>query len=99
MGKFKFSKKAVEDLTAIWEYTYNEWSEMQAERYYRMLIETCNEIAENPEIGKDYPLIANNLHGITSGRHIIFYRKLRTNEIEILRILHEQMNLKSRIRE
>lgn len=99
MGKFKLSKKAVDDLTAIWEYTYNEWSEFQAERYYRMLIESCNDISDNPGIGKDYSLIAKKLYGITSGRHIIFYRKLSAKEIVIIRILHEQMDLKSRIRE
>ena len=98
MGKFKFSKKAIEDLSAIWEYTYDEWSELQAEKYYSMLIETCREIADNPDIGKDYSLIAKNLYGITSGRHIIFYRRLKSKDVEIVRILHEQMDLKSRIR-
>lgn len=98
MGKSKFSKKAIDDLSAIWEYTYDEWSELQAGKYYSMLIETCNEIADNPDIGKDYSLIAKNLYGITSGRHIVFYRRLRSKDVEIVRILHEQMDLKSRIR-
>jgi len=98
MGKFKFSKKAIEDLSEIWEYTFDEWSELQAEKYYNMLIETCREIADNPDIGKDYSLIAKNLYGITSGRHILFYRKLKSKDVEIVRILHEQMDLKSRIR-
>lgn len=98
MGKYKFSKKAIEDLSAIWEYTYDEWSELQAKKYYNVLIDTCNEIADNPDIGKDYSLIAKNLYGITSGRHIVFYRRLRSKEVEIVRILHEQMDQKSRIR-
>jgi len=98
MGKFKFSQKAIEDLSAIWEYTFDEWSELQAEKYYNMLIETCREIADNPDIGKDYSVIAKNLYGITSGRHILFYRRLRSKNVEIVRILHEQMDLKSRIR-
>jgi len=98
MGKFKFSQKAIKDLSAIWEYTFDEWSELQAEKYYNMLIETCREIADNPNIGKDYSLIAKNLYGITSGRHILFYRKLKSKDVEIVRILHEQMDLKPRIR-
>jgi len=71
---------------------------LQAEKYYNMLIETCREIADNPDIGKDYSVIAKNLYGITSGRHILFYRRLRSKNVEIVRILHEQMDLKSRIR-
>lgn len=92
MGKFKFSKKAVDDLSSIWDYTLNEWSELQADKYYLMLIDTCQEIVVNPKIGKDYSSIAKNLFGITSGCHIIFYRRLRNKDVEIVRILHEQMD-------
>jgi len=31
------------------------------------------------------------------GKHIVFYRKIRKRQIEITRILHESMDLKSRI--
>ena len=30
MPKVRYSNKAVEDLTSIWEYTFSEWSESQA---------------------------------------------------------------------
>jgi len=39
------------------------------------------------------------LLGFKAGRHIIFYREIGENEIEIIRILHEQMDLKNRIEE
>ena len=64
-----------------------------------MLIDTCTEIADNPAIGKDYSMIAKDLYGITSGRHIVFYRKQKTKDVLIVRILHEQMDLKTRIKE
>ena len=38
MPKVRYSNKAVEDLTSIWEYTFSEWSENQADEYYEMLI-------------------------------------------------------------
>jgi toxin ParE1/3/4 len=99
MAIYKFTKKAVEDISEIWNYTYYKWSENQADRYYKMLIENCSEIAINPELGKNYLEIAENLLGIKAGRHIIFYRKLEESEVEITRILHEQMDLKSKILE
>ena len=34
MAKFHLTNKAVEDLAQIWNYTYDEWSENQADRYY-----------------------------------------------------------------
>jgi toxin ParE1/3/4 len=99
MGKFRFSNKAVLDLSAIWNYTYTNWSENQADKYYRMLIETCQGLADNPKIGSSYPLIMADLWGYRSGHHIIFYRKVKDDEIEIIRILHERMDLKNRLKQ
>ena len=53
MPKFHLSNKAVEDLAEIWEYTYNEWSEKQADLYYKFLINTFQDLAENPKEGKN----------------------------------------------
>ena len=99
MAGFRFSNKAVDDLTRIWNYTLNKWSENQADVYYRMLVESCKEIAYNPDLGKKYSGIGENLFGLKTGRHIIFYRRIEENEVEIIRILHEQMDLKNRITE
>jgi len=97
MAKYKLTNKAVDDLTKIWNFTLDKWSENQADKYYLMLLENCNEVACNPELGKNYSGVTENLLGFRAGRHIIFYRKLEENEVEITRILHEQMDLKSRI--
>ena len=99
MAKYKLTNKAVDDLTQIWNYTINKWSESQADKYYRMLIDTCEEIANNTDLGKNYTGVTENLFGFKVGRHIIFYRLIEENEIEITRILHEQMDLKNRIKD
>lgn len=99
MAKYRFTNKAVDDLTQIWNYTWNKWSENQADVYYKMLMENCREIASNPDLGKKYSGIREDLSGFKTGRHIIFYREIEEKEIEIIRILHEQMDLKNRIKE
>jgi toxin ParE1/3/4 len=99
MAKYKLSNKAVDDLTRIWNYTFDKWSENQADKYYFMLLENCNEVACNPALGKNYSIVTENLLGFKAGRHIIFYRKIEGNEVEITRILHEQMDFKNRIME
>ncbi len=99
MAKVIFRQKAVDNLNNIWNYTFEKWSEKQADKYYAMLKTACNEIGENPEIGKKYDRIKNNLLGFKSGRHIIFYRQISNDKIEIIRILHERMDLKNRITE
>lgn len=56
-------------------------------------------IGENPNIGNEYPGISSNLLGLKSGKHIIFYRLILAGEIEVIRILHERMDLKNRLTE
>ena len=99
MAKFYLTNKAVEDLTKIWNYTFDQWSERQADKYYEILLESCQEISTNPSLGKSYSGITPDLLGLRINRHIIFYRKVPKNEIEITRILHERMDLKNRITE
>ena len=99
MAKYNLTNKAVDDLTQIWNFTFDEWSESQADKYYHMLLDNCEEIAKCPDLGKNYSDVIENLLGFKAGRHIIFYRRIEENEIEITRILHEQMDLKNRIKE
>lgn len=97
MAEYVLTNKAVEDLSEIWDYTYDVWSENQANKYYKRLIDTCAEIAGKPSIGREFDVIFKNLLGFPVGKHIIFYRVLRAENIEILRILHERMDLKNRL--
>jgi len=76
MAKFYFTNLAVSDLAEIWDYTYDEWSENQANKY---------------------KIIAPELLGYKANHHIIFFRIISTKEIEIIRILHERMDLKSKL--
>ncbi len=97
MANYRLTNRAVADLTQIWKYTFDKWSENQADQYYKMLIDHFDKLAVNPDLGKDYYMVANSLLGFKAGRHIIFYHRIDTNQIEIVRILHEQMDLRSRL--
>ncbi|MCL6266615.1 type II toxin-antitoxin system RelE/ParE family toxin [Flagellimonas myxillae] len=97
MARIIWRQRAIEDLNAIWEYTFTTWSESQADVYYNAIKFACKEIAANPLLGKVYAGISKDLLGLKSGKHIIFYHVVSENEIEIIRILHERMDLKNRI--
>jgi toxin ParE1/3/4 len=98
MAKFKLTNKAVKDLSEIWNYTVDIWSEKQAEKYYILLIDSCSEIAHNPEKGKEYTEIHSHLKGVKMSKHIIFYRIMEIGTIEITRILHESMDIKNNLK-
>lgn len=97
MANFQFTNKAVEDLENIWDYTFDKWSLEQADKYYSLLIDACNLIGKNPNIGKNYFGVTTELFGLKTNRHIIFYRKFSDKPVEITRILHERMDLQSRL--
>ena len=99
MAEYKLTNKAVDDLSKIWDYTFEVWSEKQADKYFESLIASCQEIANHPDLGKNYEGISKQLLGMKTNRHIIFYRTLEKNYVEITRILHERMDLKKRIAE
>lgn len=54
---------------------------------------------ENPNIGKSYAEIGTEIFGFPAKKHIIFYRILNAQEIEIERILGAEMDLKNRMKD
>ena len=98
MAKVILRQEAIDDLNDIWEYTYENWSENQADKYYSSVKFAYNQIGQNPEIGRIYDEINENILGLKTGKHVIFYHKISSDEIEVIRILHEQMYLKNRLK-
>ncbi|MDG1572496.1 type II toxin-antitoxin system RelE/ParE family toxin [Robiginitalea sp. M366] len=96
MAKYYLTNTAVEDLGNIWNYTLDEWSESQADKYYQGLVDCFQDLATNPELGKDYKGIASSLIRFPFNKQLIFYRIMDPDLIEITRILHGRMDLKVR---
>lgn len=99
MAKFVLTKKALKDLSDIWNYTFDNWSEKQADKYHHEILQECKNLSKNPEKGKKYYNILSDLKGDKINRHIIFYREIGEETIEIERVLHQRMDLKTRIEE
>ena len=100
MAKVRFTNKAVEDLSEIWNYTFDKWSESQADIYYTSLVSACRKVADNPFLfGQTYRNIREDLFGYRCNKHIIFYRVLENRDVEIIRILHQRMDLENRMNE
>lgn len=99
MAKIILRQQAIDDLNNIWLYTFSEWSEKQADKYYAALEFACMQIGKNPELGKEYDEISEKLLGLRTGKHIIFYKIISKERVEVIRILHERMDLKNRIDE
>lgn len=97
MAKYQLTNKAVNDISEIWNYTADNWSEIQADKYYTLLLNTCQDLAAGKIKGKNYLEIDSAISVYRAGQHILFYQSLSDKEILIVRILHVQMDLKKRI--
>ena len=99
MAKYRLTNKAIGDLSDIWNYTFETRSEKQADIYYRFLLKNCRQLAGNQKLGKHYDEVAVDLLGYKTGQHILFYRIVSKEEIEVIRILHSRIDLKNRMHE
>lgn len=97
MANYLLTRKAGEDLSAIWNYTYEQWSESQADKYFLIITGAFEELASGKLHGRHYEDIHPGVLGFKVGQHIVFYRSGKKGKIEILRILHSRMDLKSRL--
>jgi toxin ParE1/3/4 len=98
--RYKISKKALEDVETIWLYTAETWSMEQADRYYNAIFDEIEYLAENPTSGKDCSHIRKKYRSSKVKAHLIFYRPTnKKDRIEIIRVLHEQMDIENRLNE
>ncbi|WP_425077874.1 type II toxin-antitoxin system RelE/ParE family toxin [Psychroserpens sp. S379A] len=97
-NKYRISQQAIEDLDKIWIYTLNKWSKEQADRYYDLIIAEIEFIADNYLIGKSAEQTRKNYRVTKIKSHLIFYRKVDNEIVEIVRVLHQRMNIKKRLK-
>jgi len=96
-SKYRISKEAINDLNSIWFFTLQKWSKKQADRYYDLIIEEINFIANNFLAGKQLEQNRKDYRVTKVKSHLIFYRKSKNGIVEIVRILHKRMNIKKRL--
>ena len=72
MDEIRFTRKAVEDLSDIWNYTADMWSERQADTYYRLLISSCRKLAGNPVLfGREYKELGAGIYGFKVNKRLL----------------------------
>ena len=92
-------RKALEDLDSIWRYTYFQWSVQQADKYYNMLIYKILFLAANVEAGRKIDHIKAGYRSYSAESHVIFYTVAANSKITVIRILHQRMDIPSRLNE
>ena len=94
--KIVFDERAIEALEETWLYTYQNWSQDQADRYHGLIFKEIEFLAGKPASGEDINFIRKGYRSSKVKSHLIFY-KYANVEIEIIRILHENMDISNRL--
>ena len=94
---YVLSERALEDLNEIWVFTKKTWSIEQARRYYNLILEEFNYTCINFEFMQDYKLSNKKLKRSKVKSHHVYFKINEYNEIEILRILHERMDINNQL--
>lgn len=94
---YKLSKEAQNDLEQIWLYTLENWSIDQADRYLNLLIDEMEYLCLKPNSGFNFDHIRIGYWRTKVKSHFIFYRINQSTELEIIRILHERMDIENQL--
>jgi toxin ParE1/3/4 len=97
MAQYIISEKALDDLNKIWIYTAENWSVEQANRYYNLMMDEIEFALENFDTLKDFGSVRKDYRYSKVKSHLVFFKKTKNNEIEVVRVLHERMDMKNRL--
>lgn len=97
MTGFELTNKAKSDLKDIAIYTQNTWGKRQRNIYLTLLDKAFCILAANHQQGCDCSEIRNGYRKHKVGKHIVFYREINMSLIEIVRILHERMDIETHL--
>ena len=87
------SSEALSDLEKIWIYTCEKWSKEQADRYYSLLIKEIQFLQSNYNTGKSAEYIRPGYRVSFVKSHIVFYKIVDDQKLEVIRILHQSVNI------
>ncbi len=93
MAGFYLSVSAKEDMLAIARYTQRQWGVAQRNDYLRMLDGAFHRLAEMPELGAQCDFIRPGYRKHPVGSHLIFYRLDAQHVLEVVRVLHQMMDV------
>ncbi len=90
MGTYRLTRRAENDLFEIGEYTVRAWGIEQCVRYIDGLEACCQNLADNPKLGRSCEYLRPGYWRMEQGKHVVFYR-IEMGGIVVTRILHVRM--------
>ncbi len=99
MKVYRLRPTAEADLDDIWLYTANTWSTEQAETYVSRLFDMFVLLGTNQGLGQQVDTIMPGYRRFLCDHHLIFYVCADDGQVEIVRILHEEVDIRCHLDE
>lgn len=93
MTRYAFTPRARADLSEIWNYTARRWDPGQADRYIRQIEAVCADLAAGRKQGRSAASVRPGYFRCAAGSHVLFYKTGDAGTLEIVRILHQRMDV------
>lgn len=97
MKAFELTREAKGDLRKIAIFTEKRWGRDQRYLYIKQFDESFLFLSETPSVGKMCDYIKSGYKKFPQGSHIIFYHDGTKSKIIVIRILHKNMDVESKL--
>ncbi|MFZ4857508.1 MAG: type II toxin-antitoxin system RelE/ParE family toxin [Desulfuromonadaceae bacterium] len=94
---FAFKNAALADLRDISRYTGKTWGREQEAVYMKGLFNCFEKIAHHETVNTDYSHIKSGCFKFKISHHVIIFQWLEDGRPEIIRVLHESMDVPNQI--
>lgn len=91
MRRIRKSALAESDLVEIWLYSYRQWGDARADRYFDEIDTAINRLSENPEPGKRCDHVRKGYWAFPISQHVVYYTAT-ASACHVIRVLHGQMD-------
>lgn len=95
MRTFRLTNKAKADLRAIATFTQKKWGIEQRKVYLRQIDEAFQLLSRTPDIAISCDFVKTGYRKFPVVSHVIFFKILSDKELQIVRVLHKRMDVKS----
>jgi toxin ParE1/3/4 len=99
MKGYLISRAAVADLDMIWDYTFENWGQEQADRYIDDIRKACEALGIGARSERPVDDIWPGIFKLAVNAHFLFCRRLEDGRTGIVRILHKRMDVEARLRD
>ncbi|MFJ2839974.1 type II toxin-antitoxin system RelE/ParE family toxin [Nocardia sp. NPDC087230] len=98
MNRYLLTPAAQTDLHDIYDYTEKTWDADRAEVYLRRIQTAIETAAARPGVGRACDEIRPGYRKLAAAAsHVIYYRLNDDGDIEVIRILHQRMDVDSHL--